>query len=185
VKKTLLLTVLPVLLIAATATAGTISPALQGILDYSGPDEPVSVIVHMTEQAPIGELSASLSVNRTSRLERHSQIVVALQEAAAAQNDLIAELEFSKSSGGVIGFTSYWIANLMVVQAVPDEIVRIADRPDVAWLEPNFVPELITPIVGNGGEPLDDMQMGALSIGVAPGIAAVRANEVWEQFGFT
>ena len=184
-KKTLLITVLPVLLVAATATAGTISPALQGILDYSGPDEPVSVIVHMTDQAPIGELSASLSLSRTSRQERHSQIVVALQEAAASQNDLIAELDAGKSGGGVIGFTSYWIANLMVVQAVPDEIVRIADRSDVAWLEPNFVPELIAPIVGSGDEPIDDMQMGALSIGLAPGIAAVRANEVWEQLGFT
>ena len=139
-KKILLLAVLPMLFVAGTATAGTISPALQDILDYARPDEPVSVIVHMTDQAPVAQLSANLSAGKASRQERHGQIVVALQDAARSQNDLLAELDASKSRGGVIGYTSYWISNLIVVQAVPDEIVRIADRLDVAWIEPNFVP---------------------------------------------
>ena len=52
------------LLLAVTmAQAGTIHPALQDRLDKVDADEPVSVIVHMVDQAPIAQMSADLSSN--------------------------------------------------------------------------------------------------------------------------
>ena len=119
-------------LLATAATAGTIAPALQEQLATAAADQPVSVIVHFTEQAPIKGISQDLSAaqghaqaaargNRSRTEGRHP----------SARNLWPRTCSPPLPAGGVIGFTSYWIANLMVVQAVPAEIERIAARSDV------------------------------------------------------
>jgi subtilisin family serine protease len=86
-------------------------------------------------------------------------------------------------SDAVAGFTGYWIANLLVLQAVPAEIVRVAARPDVDLVELNFEPVLIEPVQrGSTDRPKAG---GGRGIGVPPGIRAVRAPEVWYELGYT
>jgi len=173
------------LLVAATAQAGTIHPALQAKMDQTPLEEPISVIVNMTTQAPIAELNYSLKVSHVGRRERHRQVVEALQQARSAQQPLQGALEEAIRSGGVLGYTSYWISNLVVVYAFQPEIERIAARPDVDVVELNFTSELIRPVE----QPDQSIEIGEEApgdrgIGVTPGLRAIHAPEVWYQLGY-
>ncbi len=175
--RTLILTAM--LFAVATASAGTMHPGLEARLSALGGDEPVSVLVHLTEQAPVASLSASLHDQRATRLERHRQIVTALREAAASQTALKAHLDQRRLAGGVLGYTPHWITNLIVVQATKDEILQLLARPDVAFIESNFSVELIEP-VSRGGS-----RHGGRQIGVTPGLRAINADRVWYELGYT
>ncbi len=165
---------------ASAAVAGSIAPRLQAEMDQRGPGAVFSVIVNMQEQAPLPALNAELRAAKSTRLERHARVVEALQTAARGQQPLIAALDEGMRSGGIQGYTSYWISNLMVVQGTKEAIAEIALRSDVDLIEPNFTVELMEPV---------SMEMpqgdGLRGIGVTPGLRAIRAPEVWYQLGYT
>lgn len=174
------------LLIAATAAyAGTLHPALEARLDQVSADEPVSVIVHMVDQAPIAAMDADLRFAKATRAERHRAVVEALQQATASQDALKADVTDALGRGGVLGYTSYWITNCMVVYALPAEIRRIAARPDVDTVELNSKAELIEPVRRPATSALEPEEAGQTrGIGVTPGLRAIRAPEVWYQLGY-
>ena len=60
---------LPLLLLLAAVTvqAGDIHPKLAEWLELAPPDEPISVIVNMTEQAPITALNEELKARRVDK----------------------------------------------------------------------------------------------------------------------
>lgn len=179
---TLLLLIMLVQLIPAThAGAGELSPGLTALLDNTPEDKPVSVLVHFADRANIQDLSAQLSLQKATRQQRHAEIVYTLKNAAQIQNNLASELDSAVASGGVTGYTRYWIANVMVVYAVPAEIERLALHPDVDYVEPNFEAELINPVDIRPVEVKSETDNRG--VGVAPGINAVRAPEVWKTLG--
>jgi subtilisin family serine protease len=173
-----------ILLIPAMAHAGSLHPALEARLLQTPPDEPLSVIVNMREQAPVAELTEELRYTKASPAERHRVIIEALRGTARLQDGLKADLSDKASGGGVLGYTSYWISNLMVVYALPGEIRRIAARPDVDVVELNFSAELIAPTRPDPAADKDDREAATLGVGVTPGLRAIRAPEVWSQFGY-
>lgn len=178
----LFLFTLAMLMPAAGARAGELSPGLQRLLDDTQADEPVSVIVHFEEKADIVGLSDRLNAESATLARRHSEVIYALKAAARTQEDLARELDSAVASDrGVLGYTRYWISNMMVVQALPVEIERIAYREDVSWVEPNFAAELIKP--NNKYPAPSGTEMDTRGIGMAPGIGVVRAPEVWNQLG--
>lgn len=164
---------------ALSAQAGEIHPALAVQLAGLGTEEALTVIVHLREQAPIAALDAALKAEGASREARHREVVEALQAVAAGQTDLLAALEAARAGGGVRGYTSHWIANLVVLRATRPAIEAVAARADVALVEPNFPVERIAPI-GDWRPAAGDRE-----IGIAPGLVAIRANEVWHALGYT
>ncbi len=178
------LAIASLLLAAATAQAGTIHPALEAELAQTPPDQPVSVIVNMRDQAPISELAAQLRYAKAGPVERHRTIIDALQSAAVTQDALKADLTAGVRGGSVLGYTGYWISNLMVVHALPSEIRRIAARPDVDVVELNFKAELIAPIGRRDPIEPSEKEAGSRGIGVTPGLRAIRAPEAWYQLGY-
>ncbi len=179
-----ILAIASLLLVAATAQAGTMHPALEAKLAQTPADEPVSVIVNMRDQAPITELTQEFRYAKVGPGERHRVIIEALQTAAASQDALKADLANSERGGSVLGYTGYWISNLMVVYALPGEIRRIAARPDVDVVELNFKAELIKPVRQGSPDEQGDKEAGSRGIGVTPGLRAIRAPEVWYQLGY-
>ncbi len=169
---------------AAVAQAGSMHPALEAKLDRAAADEPVSVIVHMAARADIAQLSAALHDSRATRQVRHREVVLSLQQAAQSQQALQNELEQKRGSGGVIGYTGYWISNLMVVYAVKAEIERIAARPDVDFVELNFEIELIEPVSAGDSSGEEIEGASTRTIGVTPGLRAINAPQVWYELGF-
>jgi len=175
-----------ILLVAAGAQAGTIHPALQAELDGMAADERISVLVHLTEQADIAGLELQLVNQRATRQDRHLQVIQALQRTAAESQPALANhLEEQYRSGGILGYTTYWITNMMVVYATKDAVLDLVNRPDVDFIESNFSVELIEPVtMGMDDGPHSEMDSNR-GIGVTPGLRAIRADMVWYELGYT
>jgi len=174
--------VLAFILAVGTAAAGSIHPKLEAILADTPAGGRISVIVHMQEQAPIAQLNRDLKIQRASLLQRHRDVVLALQAATASQGSLKNYLDQAQLRGEVSGYTSHWISNMIIVQATKEEILRIADREDVDIVEPNFTVELIDPVRPQQLSPTPS-EAGTRGIGVTPGLRAIHADEVWYQLG--
>ncbi|MBM4116746.1 hypothetical protein FJ251_03255, partial [bacterium] len=164
---------------ALSAQAGEIHPALAAQFAGLGAEEPLTVLVHLRTQAPIAALDATLKAAGASRETRHREVTLALQAAAAGQTELLAALAADRAGGGVARYTSHWIANLVVLRATRAAIERVAARADVALVEPNFQIERVAPV--GDWRPAS----GEREIGIAPGLVAIRANEVWHELGYT
>lgn len=162
--------------------AGEIEQNFAEYLNTLSPDEFVSAIVIMADQADIKSLSATLRGERATRQERHRRVVSALKTAASiSQGDILDHLQARKIQGAVKGYTPYWIMNLVVVQATIEELQRIAARPDVEMVESNFRAGLIEPV----GDRTGSVIIPDKGIGVTPGLRAVKADSVWYQLGIT
>ena len=162
--------------------AGEIEQNFAEYLNTLSPDEFVSAIVIMADQADVKSLSAALKGERATRQERHRRVVSALKTAASiSQGDILDHLQARKIQGAVKGYTPYWIMNLVVVQATIEELQRIAARPDVEMVESNFRAGLIEPV----GDRTGSVIIPDKGIGVTPGLRAVKADSVWYQLGIT
>ena len=136
---------LSVCLFAATAGAATLHPAVEAQLSTGSGDEPISVIAYL-EEAPIATLDAQLQAERATRLQRHTTIVNALQAQQQTQAPFKAWLDQAMLDGKVLGYTSYWITNAIVIQATKETIREIERRADVEQIELNWQAELIEPV---------------------------------------
>ncbi len=172
------------LLIASVpaAFAGDLHPALAAKMDATPADEAISVIVIMADQAPIAQMNEALKIERASLDRRHREVVLSLQDTARSQNALKAWLDSPQRDGSVLGYTGYWIANMMVVKATPLAIEAIAMRSDVDFVELNFTAELIEPVAVNAVETAAE---DAPSRGVESGITACNVPQVWHELGIT
>jgi subtilisin family serine protease len=163
-------------------SAGQIEPSFEEYLQTLEPDQFVSAIVIMADQADISSISAALSAERASRSARHQRVVSALQAAASrSQGSITAHLDSRIREGSVKGYTTYWIMNLVVVGATVGELQTIAARSDVVVVEPNFKASLIEPAT-DGNAPVIIPNKG---IGVTPGLKAIKADSVWKNLGIT
>jgi hypothetical protein len=174
---------LALLATAGSVGAGSIDEALVDRMSRIESDTPISAIVHMAEQAPVARLNQELRDQGATRRERHQVVVEALQAATVHQQPFREYLEERMIRGGVQGYTGYWISNLLVVMATPEEIYQIAARPDVEWVESNFSVSLIEP--SNPDVTPMETDEGTRGIGVTPGLRALRADEVWYTLGIT
>jgi bacillopeptidase F len=170
------------IIFVSTLTAGEIEKNFGEYLESLSPDELVSAIVIMADQADIKSLNATLKEERATRAERHQRVISALKAAASrSQGDMVDYLEAKKEEGLVKGYTQYWIMNLIVVQATRAELERIAARADVEIVEENFKVSLIEPV----GDRTGSVQIPSKGIGVTPGLRAINAPRVWHELGIT
>ncbi len=165
---------------SATAVSGEIEKNFDDYLKTLSPDEFVSAIVIMSDQADIKALNADLKGEKATRNQRHQRVISALMSAASrSQGEITSYLDTKKRDGAVRGFVPYWIMNLMVVEATRSEIERIAARPDVQWVEDNFKVSLIKPV--GKRDPKESLK----GIGVTPGLRAINVLRVWHELGYT
>lgn len=166
----------------STPIAGEIEKNFKEYLKSLQPDEFVSAIVIMVDQADIKTLNATLKTEKTAMKVRHQRVLSALQAvASASQGDIVGYLETKKAGGSVKGYTRYWIMNLIVVQCTKEELERIASRSDVEIVEDNFKVRLIEPV----GDKVKSLEIPSKGIGVTPGLRAINAPRVWHELGIT
>jgi subtilisin family serine protease len=163
------------------AQAGRIDEDFQGILDNTPDDQVVSALVYLGEQVDTESLVAQLNAERADRGTRNKVVVEVLYDLAQrTQGDLVEHLAGLVENARIVQFEPMYIANLIRVDAVPAEIIALADRDDVGTIFYNYFIELIAPVEGPDIQPNADPQMVAPEIGVR----AVRAPEVWNM-GYT
>jgi bacillopeptidase F len=170
------------LILVSTPTAGEIEKNFREYLKSLPSDELVSAIVIMADQADIKTLNATLKAEKATRQVRHQRVLSALQAAASeSQGNIVSYLEAKKKEDSVKGYTRYWIANLIVVQATKAELEKIAARADVEVIEENFKVSLIEPV----GDRSKSVGIPPKGIGVTPGLRAINAPRVWHELGIT
>lgn len=162
------------------ARAAQIHDHLAIDLSHCNSEDRFAVILYMADQAPIRTLSADLESRSAPRQRRHAEIVEALRAAQTSQNDLLADLEVRKQTGSVSGFTSYWIANLIIAEMTKAALLELAQRDDIAWIEPNFVAEMIMPRADPGAPTTSGGRGEATG-----GLRVIQADRVWYELGIT
>ncbi|MCA9727728.1 MAG: S8 family serine peptidase, partial [Candidatus Eisenbacteria bacterium] len=175
---------LSIWLCASAAGAATLHPAVQAELDSGNAADPISIIAYLQE-APIATLDAQLEADGANRLERFTAVVSALQAQQHTQDPFKAWLDDALVEGKVLGYTSYWISNCLVIQATRETVREIAQRDDVQRIELNWKPVLIEPVSMPQSEQNELGTPGTSNRAnfVPPGLRAINADRVWYELG--
>jgi PKD repeat protein/subtilisin family serine protease len=162
----------------AVSSAGEIDPGLADIMSSAPADQPVSVLVYLSDRVDLQAITSEMdSRNATLRL-RHETVVTALQEKAeSTQGGITAYLDELKAQGYVKDFRAFWVANVIAVEAPANVVEMLSRRSDVATVYFNYEVELIEPVE------IEKDDGGAITA-VETGVQAVRAPEVWAM-GYT
>ncbi len=141
------------------------------------PDELTSCLVVMKDQVDASELSFKLKLNKATRKVRHQTVVRSLRiKANRTQYELIDYLDKRCADGGVGNYKSFWITNAILVTATPEEIERIASRPEVEAVYENYPVTLVDPV---------SIEKSSGNIAERERcLSAVGAREAWEM-GYT
>jgi bacillopeptidase F len=162
-------------MLAGQARAGDVAPDLADALQQDPPDKVISTLVYLADRVDLAATTHQLAVQRATRKTRHETVVRALQnKAAATQGNLTAHLNALLAQGRIQRFDAFWIGNIIRVDAVASEIRLISQRPDVDRVYINYEIETIAPV--DAPPP-----PGGVALAVEPGVAAVRAPEVWDM----
>lgn len=173
---------LPASAVEQAGISDAISDEIVAQLTHLMPDDELTVIAYLIDQADIATLDFELSKMRATRQHRHQVIVDELRRVAHdSQLPLLLMLDELKLAGDVSGFTPYWIVNAIVFRGNRTALQQIASHPDVQWMELNFRPSLIEPVDYDRGRslPLDENH------GVPTGVRALGARRVWYELGYT
>ncbi|MBI5060632.1 S8 family serine peptidase [candidate division KSB1 bacterium] len=168
--------------------AAEFSPTLDKELKTAGKNDWVSAVVILESPIDIRTLDSRLHDQRAPLAQRNREVLAALKyNAELTQPPFQAELDEAKGNGLVVGYTSYWIENLLVIEGTAAYIESLRSRGDIRYVCENFRPELIEPIrtplkpgesVRPPRNPLDTMTL-------PPGIIAVGAYRVNTELGIT
>jgi bacillopeptidase F len=162
-------------LLAVQAQAGVVDPALTETFQQAAPDEVISTLVYLADRVDLAATTEQLNLQQAQRKTRHETVVRALQnKAAATQGDLTAHLDALLAQGRIQRYDTFWISNVIRVDAVAREIKLIARRDDVDRVYFNYEIETIEPVETSPAP-------GGVALAAEPGVAAVRAPEVWAQ----
>ncbi len=154
--------------LAAATPRDKVDPWIDEQLSLAAPGGKAGVLVELAERA-------DLSGIRGSKAEKGAAVHRALTETAArTQAPLVARL---RELG--VPYRTFWVANLVRVDADARLVAELAERDDVLRLagdSPIRVPEVI--------QPGDDLTVGEAPSTVEWNILQVNADDVW-ALGFT
>jgi subtilisin family serine protease len=166
------------LILVGNAQAGYLTPGLEKQISTLKGDDVIKVLVVLADQADIKALDWDLHDAKANLDVRHLTVLQTLQDTAQrSQGNLLSELEANKADGSILGFTSHWIVNSVVVAGTVDSIIRLAERADVERIEFDLHIELIEPVVSEKAASPDK------GVGITPGVVAVGARRVWDELG--
>ena len=160
------------------SVAGNIDDDLYYTLATRDAGETVSALIYLMNTVNLDAVNAVLDAEGATMQRRHEVVVRALQEkAAATQPALLAELARLRAAGRIVSYQSFWIVNAVQVEAAKGVLEELARLPGIDTIYLDYPLTLIEP---TANYPAESEPLRA----VEPGIAAVRAPEVWAM-GYT
>jgi len=154
----------------------TLSNRLQDALNNTNQPSH-KIIIKLADQVDVAAMDLGFYKNKTSLEERTITVISALREKATnTQRPLLQWLD------QIEGFTTttlktFWIANLLALEATPELITRLSHRTDIAWMDIDA--ELALESFSESAAPPPPAPGNA-----EPGLNAIRANKLWEM-GYT
>ncbi len=151
------------LVLATYLTGGTLSDAMMKELQKAVPDEPIKALVWMKDQANIENIRSYKAREELLR-----------ETAMTSQSDLIQFLQ----AKGVEEYRSFWLVDMMYVKAIPEVIVSIAKRSDVALVDIVRRRHIIEPKKSLKPYPKNGKT-------VEWNIDRIKADSVWARYGLS
>jgi bacillopeptidase F len=149
-------------------------------MDQSNSDQMHKIIVALANQADIYALDDQLRMSKAMLGERNFQVITALQEVATAtQPEVLSFIEQLAVSGQAKNVKSFWLANLIALEATPAAINALANLDAVGKIAIDYPIELIEPI--ENAKPAENENLIA---SVEQGLVAIHAPEAW-ALGYT
>ncbi len=154
----------------------TISTRLQDILNNT--NEPNhQIIIKMADQVDVEAMDAIFYANKTSLEERTLTVISALKDKATRTQRPLIDWLMEEEGLTPNSLNTFWIANIIALEATPRLISALSHRPDVEWMDidaelalESFVEAAAPPVVAPGSP--------------EPGLNAIRADKLW-QMGYT
>ncbi len=114
--------------------AGMIGPSLQELVGKASPDQKLPVIIALKQQAD-NEALEKACAGKTKE-ERWAYVVAELKRLSnSTQRDLRSFLTGEERAGRVSKVNGLWIVNAVFCEATPEEILNVASRPEVWFVD--------------------------------------------------
>lgn len=176
--KSIVMSLLLVLLVFSTVWSGQISPFLADHLQEMTVSNEVDVVIMLSDQADIASLNSQLKQEKATLEERNKRVIEALQEKASLTQPLVLSyLDDLQSQGLINRYKAVWISNMFIVTANKAGIEAIADLSEVSDLYYNYQIESISPVDISESDP-------PLTTSIEIGLARINAPAAWAA-GFT
>ncbi|MBM3314953.1 hypothetical protein FJY71_03815, partial [candidate division WOR-3 bacterium] len=165
--------------LAAAGSAALVEPALLEQMARADGDRQLPVMIALNEQLDAGHIIQTIK----DKQQRWDVTVSSLKQMAeTGQAGLLAELRGLEAQGRVSDVTPLWICNAVYCRATSDVIRKVADRPEVWFVEWDLVPTEnalgVAPATAVG-----DVTAGSFT--VEWNVQKVKADSVWYVHGIT
>ncbi len=150
-----------------------VSSRLQQEINKSNPNDYIKTLVYLSDQVDLETLDAQLYLEKASPQIRAYKVITALQEkAASTQGALINFLEEKLTEREVFSYKTFWIANLIMVEAKADIINQIKNRVDVSQMDIDAMLDWDKP-TQRGNITTEEI------LSIEPGLKIVNADKLW------
>ena len=153
--------------------AGNITDNLAEEMMQLEPGETISTLVMMAQQYPAWEQSLAMHDARVPLDERHSLVLNELHSMSDnTQQEIRSHLAQRSLDGAVADWHSFYIANMIAVEALPEVIRELERRDDVGDIYFDYPVENIRPIIQeDNNRPSGN------------GLTVIDADRVWYELG--
>ncbi|UCG43547.1 MAG: S8 family serine peptidase, partial [candidate division WOR-3 bacterium] len=166
-----------VAVLAVTATAAPVEPALLEQMQKASDGEKLGVMIALNEQLD-GEHIIRTIKDKQQRWEK--TVSSAKEIAERTQAPLLAELRAAEADGDVANIRPMWIANAVYCEAVPGIIERVAQRDEVWFVQWDLIPTRNALAVEPTVRDVTDE-----AFGIEWNVSKVKADSVWWVHGYT
>lgn len=150
-----------------------VSSRLQEAISEANPDDYIRVLVLLRDQVDVVSMDERFYRESVSIQQRASELIIELQEKArTTQVNILSYLQEKTLQGNVFQYESYWISNLVMVEAKTNIINELMFRLDVSQMDLDAILELDKPV-----EVTESVPEGTES--VESGLKIINANLLW------
>jgi subtilisin family serine protease len=178
VKRLLLLTLIVSLSITNVFAQTKISSRLMNAMNQALEDNaPVRALVLINDQVDIQSLDQELYARKADPQDRAYTVITTLKAKADETQPAVISSLNDRSSSEVLTIERFWVANMLLVEAIPSVLVELSQRSDVAYLDLDVQLDWDRP-VAKSAAPIESPN------GIEPGLAAINAPAMWRA-GYT
>ena len=165
---------LSLLLLSNSFAQIEVSSRLMNALQSAKENDYIRGLVYLRDQVDLLAIDQRLYHKKASLEERAYTVITALQKKAAeTQGNLINYLANREANGDVFQYKTFWVANMLMIEAKPSVYQELMMRMDIAEMDLDAFLELERPVeVGESDE-------GNGSETVEIGLRVIKAPQLW------